>query len=128
MLLLFFSECCLIIGKELCHLEREDGVDIYRRADNSCMMWTVSLKPELFEGLRFDFTKPLNQRFSLSHRCVRSLVQLFISHHVYSLMEVSSATIGDWLLAGMLVHYVVMVGLSFLLHPFCKLVVLCSNG
>lgn len=28
----------------------------------------VSLKPELFEGLRFDFTKPLNQRFSLSHR------------------------------------------------------------
>jgi len=28
----------------------------------------VSLKPELFEGLRFDFTKGLNQKFSLSHR------------------------------------------------------------
>lgn len=28
----------------------------------------VSLKPELFEGMRFDFTKALNQRFSLSHR------------------------------------------------------------
>ncbi|KAI4313669.1 hypothetical protein L6164_026628 [Bauhinia variegata] len=27
----------------------------------------MSLKPELFEGLRFDFTKGLNQRFSLSH-------------------------------------------------------------
>jgi len=27
----------------------------------------VSLKPDLFEGLRFDFTKPLNQKFSLSH-------------------------------------------------------------
>uniref|UniRef100_A0A7N0RB05 Mitochondrial import receptor subunit TOM40 n=1 Tax=Kalanchoe fedtschenkoi TaxID=63787 RepID=A0A7N0RB05_KALFE len=26
-----------------------------------------SLKPELFEGMRFDFTKGLNQRFSLSH-------------------------------------------------------------
>jgi hypothetical protein len=128
MLVLFFSECCLVIGNELCHLEWEDGVDTYRRADNSCVMWTVSLKPELFEGLRFDFTKPLNQRFSLSHRYGGSLVQLFISHLVYSLMEVSSATIGDWLLPGMLVHYVVMVGLSFLLHPFCKLVVLCSNG
>eukprot|EP00271_Cylindrocystis_brebissonii_P011013 TRINITY_DN27662_c0_g1_i1.p1 TRINITY_DN27662_c0_g1~~TRINITY_DN27662_c0_g1_i1.p1 ORF type:complete len:337 (+),score=57.91 TRINITY_DN27662_c0_g1_i1:413-1423(+) len=27
----------------------------------------VSLKPDLFEGLRFDFNKPLNQNFSLSH-------------------------------------------------------------
>lgn len=27
----------------------------------------MSLKPDLFEGLRFDFTKPLNQKFSLSH-------------------------------------------------------------
>lgn len=27
----------------------------------------MSLKPELFEGLRFDFTKGLNQKFSLSH-------------------------------------------------------------
>ncbi|MBA0788349.1 hypothetical protein Gotri_000131, partial [Gossypium trilobum] len=27
----------------------------------------VSLKPETFEGLRFDFTKGLNQKFSLSH-------------------------------------------------------------
>ena len=25
------------------------------------------LKPELFEGFRFDLTKPLNQKFSLSH-------------------------------------------------------------
>ncbi|KAJ8747305.1 hypothetical protein K2173_014463 [Erythroxylum novogranatense] len=27
----------------------------------------MSLKPELFEGLHFDFTKGLNQKFSLSH-------------------------------------------------------------
>ncbi|CAI7791513.1 unnamed protein product [Closterium sp. NIES-54] len=27
----------------------------------------MSLKPDLFEGLRFDFNKPLNQSFSLSH-------------------------------------------------------------
>jgi len=31
------------------------------------------LKPELFEGLRFDFTKPLNQNFALSHRCLQSI-------------------------------------------------------
>ena len=30
--------------------------------------FAVSLKPELFEGMRVDFTKGLNQRFSLSHR------------------------------------------------------------
>ncbi|XP_008680170.1 mitochondrial import receptor subunit TOM40-1-like [Zea mays] len=28
----------------------------------------MSLKPKLFEGLRFDFTKGLNQKFSLSNR------------------------------------------------------------
>jgi len=27
----------------------------------------VSLKPDLFEGVRFDFAKPLNAKFSLSH-------------------------------------------------------------
>jgi mitochondrial import receptor subunit TOM40 len=27
----------------------------------------MSLKPELFEGMRFDFTKGLNHKFSLSH-------------------------------------------------------------
>lgn len=27
----------------------------------------ISLKPELFEGLRFDFTRPLSPKFSLSH-------------------------------------------------------------
>ena len=28
----------------------------------------VSLKPDLFEGLKFDFNKPLNMNFALSHR------------------------------------------------------------
>lgn len=27
----------------------------------------MSLKPDLFEGCRFDFTRPLNQKFSLQH-------------------------------------------------------------
>lgn len=35
--------------------------------NNVCV---VSLKPELFEGMRFDFTKGLNPKFSLSHRYV----------------------------------------------------------
>jgi hypothetical protein len=28
----------------------------------------VSLKPDTFEGMRFDITKPLNHNFALSHR------------------------------------------------------------
>ena len=31
----------------------------------------MSLKPDLFEGLRFDLTKPLNHNFALSHRSGR---------------------------------------------------------
>ena len=29
---------------------------------------SADLKPDLFEGVRFDFAKPLNAKFSLSHR------------------------------------------------------------
>lgn len=36
--------------------------------ENEYLFGTVSLKPELFEGMRFDFTKGLNPKFSLSHR------------------------------------------------------------
>ncbi|KAJ7110699.1 hypothetical protein O6H91_Y570400 [Diphasiastrum complanatum] len=36
----------------------------------------MSLKPELFEGLRFDFTKPLNQKFSLSHSVFMGSVEV----------------------------------------------------
>ncbi|KAL2634344.1 hypothetical protein R1flu_005823 [Riccia fluitans] len=36
----------------------------------------VSLKPELFEGLRFDFTKPLSQKFSLSHSVFMGAVEV----------------------------------------------------
>jgi len=28
----------------------------------------VSLKPDLFEGLKFDFSKPLNMNFAVTHR------------------------------------------------------------
>ncbi len=41
-----------------------------QKADNRLVCHAVVLKPELFEGLRFDFTKPLNQNFALSHRCL----------------------------------------------------------
>lgn len=37
-----------------------------RRSENPCT--AVALKPDIFEGLRFDFTKPLNQNFALCHR------------------------------------------------------------
>ncbi|XP_038988262.1 mitochondrial import receptor subunit TOM40-1-like [Phoenix dactylifera] len=36
----------------------------------------MSLKPELFEGLRFDFTKGLNQKFSLSHSVFMGSVEV----------------------------------------------------
>lgn len=36
----------------------------------------MSLKPELFEGLRFDFTKPLNQKSSLSHSVFMGSVEV----------------------------------------------------
>ena len=29
----------------------------------------VALKPDLFEGLRFEINRPLNQNFFLTHRC-----------------------------------------------------------
>jgi len=36
----------------------------------------MSLKPELFEGLRFDFTRPLNQKFSLQHSLFMGSVEV----------------------------------------------------
>ncbi|GJN31332.1 hypothetical protein PR202_gb19719 [Eleusine coracana subsp. coracana] len=36
----------------------------------------MSLKPELFEGFRFDFTKGLNQKFSLSHSVLMSSLEV----------------------------------------------------
>ena len=36
--------------------------------ENEYLFGTVSLKPELFEGMRFDFNKGLSPKFSLSHR------------------------------------------------------------
>lgn len=31
----------------------------------------VALKPDVFEGLRFEITRPLNQNFFLTHRCTQ---------------------------------------------------------
>ena len=48
----------------------------------SCKDWTfdlkamsdaVTLKPDCFEGLRFEFSKPFNQNFAFTHRWVPSL-------------------------------------------------------
>ncbi|THU44932.1 hypothetical protein C4D60_Mb02t12590 [Musa balbisiana] len=48
------------------------------------MFFTVSLKPELFEGLRFDFTKGINQKFSLSHRCLMLTNEPHFSQRMFS--------------------------------------------
>lgn len=45
-------------------------------------MSVVSLKPELFEGMRFDFTKGLSPKFSLSHRYVPFMLVFEISFTV----------------------------------------------
>lgn len=34
----------------------------------------VALHPELFEGLRFEFVKPLNEQFGLTHRLVLNVI------------------------------------------------------
>jgi len=48
----------------------------------SFMLVTVSLKPELFEGMRFDFNKPLNPKFFLSHRCFLLFVFFVMNIHL----------------------------------------------
>jgi mitochondrial import receptor subunit TOM40 len=68
-------------GKEEKHSKDVDSVDWlnlpcpvkYEEIQRENIM---SLKPELFEGLRFDFTKPLNQRFSLSHSLFMGSVEV----------------------------------------------------
>lgn len=49
----------------------------YEEIDSS-VFWllTVSLKPETFEGMRFDFTKALSPKFFLSHRYFMLLSRL----------------------------------------------------
>ncbi|GAB2284540.1 hypothetical protein Dimus_018994 [Dionaea muscipula] len=56
-------------GTEAKVQERVDYLDLpcpipYEEIQREAFM---SLKPELFEGMRFDFTKGLNQKFALSH-------------------------------------------------------------
>ncbi|WZN66573.1 subunit TOM40 of mitochondrial import receptor [Chloropicon roscoffensis] len=52
-----------VLSKETDFLELPQPVR-YEELQKECLM---SLRPETFEGMRFDFTKPLNQSFSLSH-------------------------------------------------------------
>ncbi len=51
-------------------LQQEPG-NLSHILSSSCC--AVALKPEIFEGLRFDFTKPLNQNFALCHRYAHHL-------------------------------------------------------
>ena len=51
-------------------LQQEPGI---RARTLSSLCCAVALKPEIFEGLRFDFTKPLNQNFALCHRYAHHL-------------------------------------------------------
>lgn len=44
----------------------------------------VSLKADNFEGLRFDFSKGLNQKFSLSHRLVRLCFTVITGKSLYA--------------------------------------------
>ncbi|KAJ0037680.1 hypothetical protein Pint_23257 [Pistacia integerrima] len=50
----------------------------------------MSLKPELFEGLRFDFTKGLNQKFSLSHSVFMGPIEV-PSHQTTDALKVPTA-------------------------------------
>ena len=43
---------------------------LYSESDAEGSSPAVSLKPDLFEGLRFEFSKPLNQNFAFTHRCL----------------------------------------------------------
>jgi hypothetical protein len=38
-------------------------------AATAATLHTVALKPDVFEGMRFEITRPLNQNFFLTHRC-----------------------------------------------------------
>jgi hypothetical protein len=42
----------------------------------------VALKPDVFEGLRFEITRPLNQNFFLTHRCARLGLQQQQQHQL----------------------------------------------
>lgn len=44
----------------------------------------VSLKPDLFEGLKFDFSKPLNMNFAVTHRQGDNLNQVVAAGPVHS--------------------------------------------
>lgn len=58
----------------------------------------MSLKPDLFEGMRFDFTKMLNQKFSLNHRYLvffllgSSVMQVF--YFIYLFYDLISVLMG----------------------------------
>lgn len=43
----------------------------------------MSLKPDLFEGMRFDFNKGLNQKFSLTHSIFMGSVEV----HAFAALE-----------------------------------------
>ena len=59
-------------SKEVDYMELPQPVR-YEELQKEALM---SLRPEVFEGMRFDFTKPLNQNFSLSHSLTMGSVEM----------------------------------------------------
>ncbi|CAL9079970.1 unnamed protein product, partial [Musa textilis] len=51
----------------------------------------MSLKPELFEGLRFDFTKGINQKFSLSHSIFMGSMEMEVPSQSSDTIKVPTA-------------------------------------
>uniref|UniRef100_A0A804I2D6 Uncharacterized protein n=1 Tax=Musa acuminata subsp. malaccensis TaxID=214687 RepID=A0A804I2D6_MUSAM len=51
----------------------------------------LSLKPELFEGLRFDFTKGINQKFSLSHSVFMGSMEMEVPSQSSDTIKVPTA-------------------------------------
>ena len=67
----------------------------------SLVLATVALKPELFEGMRFEFNKALSPKFFLSHRYLlllfASFTFVFMYHH-HSWVSLHSSVLNDCLI------------------------------
>ena len=53
---------------QLQHVNQRVCVSITLSVITNKWLSAVSLKPDLFEGLKFDFSKPLNMNFAVTHR------------------------------------------------------------
>ena len=91
--------CCLAAQARHCVLLMFFGWYLLRPGS------AVSLKPELFEGLRFDFTKPLNQNFQLCHRYAALCSSSVVLCSFVSLAHISAFSLLRWALRACLLTY-----------------------